>query len=71
MAVATGSGDTAFDLKTQHHKEVFSLFDHIVCSGSDPEVKCGKPAPDCFLVAASRFKDKPSPDKVGTSARIT
>lgn len=46
-------------VKTTNHQELFSLFLHKVCGSSDPEVKNGKPAPDIFLVAASRFKDKP------------
>jgi len=69
MAVATGSSASAFQLKTTKHTQVFGLFDHIVC-GSDPDVKRGKPAPDCFLVAASRFKDEPSPEKVGTKGSL-
>lgn len=43
---------------------MFELFHHRVLGGSDPDVKEGKPAPDIFLVAASRFDDKPNPSKV-------
>jgi len=46
-------------LKTQNHKDLFSNFDFILTCGSDPEVKIGKPAPDAFLVAKSRFKKVP------------
>ncbi|XP_041358666.1 pseudouridine-5'-phosphatase-like isoform X3 [Gigantopelta aegis] len=64
MAIATGSTKYNYDLKTTKHKELFSVFDHVVLSSDDPEVKHGKPAPDCFLVCARRFRDSPAPEKV-------
>ncbi|XP_074657670.1 pseudouridine-5'-phosphatase-like [Tubulanus polymorphus] len=64
MAVATGASTENFELETMHHKKLFALFDHVVLLSSDPEVAKGKPAPDGFLVCASRFKDKPKPEQV-------
>ncbi|KAJ0266869.1 (DL)-glycerol-3-phosphatase 2 [Hirschfeldia incana] len=64
ICIATGTHTRHFDLKTQRHKELFSLMHHVV-RGDDPEVKQGKPAPDGFLAAARRFKDGPvDPHKV-------
>lgn len=64
IATATGSHTQSFELKTSGHKDLFSLFHHCVLSGDDPECKHGKPAPDCFLLAAQRFLDNPDPSKV-------
>ncbi|CAH8275346.1 unnamed protein product [Arabidopsis lyrata] len=64
ICIATGTHTRHFDLKTQRHRELFSLMHHIV-RGDDPEVKQGKPAPDGFLAASRRFEDGPvDPQKV-------
>lgn len=64
IAVATSSSEESVNVKLTKHRELFSLFHHIVTASSDPEVKRGKPNPDIFLVCASRFPDKPNPEKV-------
>lgn len=37
---------------------------------SDPDVKEGKPAPDIFLIAASRFKTPMKPEEVSLLSSI-
>ena len=54
MAVATSSARDVFALKTVRHRDWFATFD-IVVLGDDPLVLRGKPAPDIFLLAASRL----------------
>ncbi|XP_018796392.1 PREDICTED: probable pseudouridine-5'-phosphatase isoform X1 [Bactrocera latifrons] len=61
IALATSSGEHMVEIKVTHHRDVFKLFHHRVCGSTDPEVKAGKPSPDIFLIAASRFLDKPDP----------
>lgn len=63
ICVATSSGEEGVKVKTANHTEVFKLFHHIT-KGSDPEVKQGKPAPDIFLLAATRFEPKAEPSNV-------
>lgn len=64
IALATSSSADSYNLKTQNHQSLFSLFLHKVTGSSDPDVKRGKPNPDIFLVCASRFSDKPLPQEV-------
>ncbi|KAL1475761.1 hypothetical protein MTO96_037051 [Rhipicephalus appendiculatus] len=64
MAIATGSKPSSFNLKMTHHQDFLALFHHTLCLGGEPEVKRGKPYPDIFLVTASKFDEKPPPEKV-------
>jgi len=59
FCLATSSGADMVELKSNQHRELFSLFNHKVCGSTDKEVANGKPAPDIFLVAASRFAVPP------------
>ena len=60
-AVATSSRRTNSCVKMSRHRDLFSLFSHAVYGSDDPAVARGKPDPDIFLVAASRFPEAPSP----------
>ncbi|XP_047542417.1 probable pseudouridine-5'-phosphatase [Vanessa atalanta] len=59
-ALATNSTEQAVRLHATARPKLFGLFHHKV-SVTDPEVFHGKPRPDIYLVAASRFPDKPKP----------
>ncbi|KAK8847777.1 Pseudouridine-5'-phosphatase [Tritrichomonas musculus] len=52
MSVATSCNRTLHALKTQNHRDLFSLFDYEVCGD---EVKHAKPSPDVFQLAASKL----------------
>ncbi|KAK9785681.1 hypothetical protein WJX73_000973 [Symbiochloris irregularis] len=60
ICVATSSHSRHFDSKTTLHKQLFSLFDHIV---TGDQIVRGKPAPDAFLTAAGQYKPAPDPQK--------
>jgi HAD superfamily hydrolase (TIGR01509 family) len=55
IAVATSSTMPSFQHKTEHHRNLFDLFDVIVTTES---VKEGKPRPDIYLEAQVRLNKK-------------
>jgi HAD superfamily hydrolase (TIGR01509 family) len=59
IAVATSSTRSKFELKTSLNKEIFELFDVIIC-GDDAEIKNAKPSPDLFLAAQKHFGNPPA-----------
>ena len=59
VAIATSSRQSNSKLKMSGHPDLFNKFNHKVFGSDDPEVARGKPNPDIFLVAASRFPDPP------------
>jgi len=59
LAICTGSHEKAYDLKTKSHTDLFKIFtDHVLWTADDPEVKIGKPDPQCFQICSSRFFGK-------------
>ncbi|HKQ70650.1 MAG TPA: HAD-IA family hydrolase [Polyangiaceae bacterium] len=59
MAVATSTDRRLFGVKTELHREWFTIFSPIIC-GDDTRITKGKPAPDIFLVAARDLHVSPS-----------
>ncbi|KAH8377803.1 hypothetical protein KR093_007226 [Drosophila rubida] len=60
MCVATSADRKVFVHKASSHCQLMAAFRHFVC-GDDAELVHGKPSPDIFLLAASRFKPRPKP----------
>eukprot|EP00899_Mesostigma_viride_P018774 jgi/Mesvir1/26899/Mv20627-RA.1 len=57
-ALATSSYGAPYRAKVSRHMALFDRFASVTC-GDDPELKKGKPAPDIFLLAASRLGASP------------
>ena len=60
IAVASSSFKDDFNTKTKRHKDFVNQF-NLVVLGDDPDLKNGKPAPDHYLLTASRFVNRPEP----------
>ncbi|GAB1600323.1 pseudouridine-5'-phosphatase-like [Argonauta hians] len=63
IAIATGSCGDKFKLKTEKHRWLLNMFNHVVLA-SDPEVVNSKPAPDIYTICCSRFPNPPPASKV-------
>lgn len=59
IAVATSSTRSKFEAKTTSCRDMFKLFDYIIC-GDDADIKKGKPAPDIFLAAQRKLGNPPA-----------
>lgn len=59
IAVGTSSSIHYFHAKTERHQAWFELFETVV-TADHPEVGAAKPAPDIFLVAASKLGVAPA-----------
>merc|ERR1711892_384659 len=64
FGISTGSSNEAFEQKATNLSDFFDKFAFIVKCGSDLAVKRGKPAPDAYEVARTRFTEPlPPPAK--------
>nr|CAL25799.1 CG5565 [Drosophila melanogaster] len=64
FCIATSSFRKLFKVKAESFKDIFLAFHHVVC-GDDPALGPGrgKPYPDIYLLAASRFNPPADPKK--------
>ncbi|XP_043644075.1 pseudouridine-5'-phosphatase isoform X1 [Drosophila teissieri] len=64
FCIATSSYRKGFKVKAESFKDIFLAFHHVVC-GDDPALGPGrgKPQPDIYLLAASRFNPPADPTK--------
>ena len=58
LAIGTGSSHDLYTLKTSGHRELFNLFDPVVCTDAT-ELRLTKPEPDVFLACAEKFANPP------------
>ncbi len=58
LAIGTGSSHELFTLKTSGHRELFQLFDPVICTDAT-EIRVTKPEPDIFLACAEKFPNPP------------
>ncbi|CAF1225479.1 unnamed protein product [Adineta ricciae] len=58
MAIGTGSSHELYTLKISGHRELFKLFDPVICTETK-EIRLTKPEPDIFLACAEKFPNPP------------
>ncbi|CAG8782438.1 1792_t:CDS:1, partial [Racocetra persica] len=56
LVIATSSSRKNFDVKARNNKDLFNMFDHIIC-GND--VNNGKPEPDIFIKSCEILGNPP------------
>ncbi|CAF1112371.1 unnamed protein product [Rotaria sordida] len=58
IGIATGSRRELYTVKTNNYRELFELFNPIICT-EPMELRLCKPAPDIFLACAAKFPKPP------------
>ncbi|CAJ0595638.1 unnamed protein product [Cylicocyclus nassatus] len=58
MALCSGSRDKTYTPRKENHKWL-DLIPMRLFAGDEPDIKEGKPKPDCFLATMNRFPNKP------------
>ncbi|GJQ87048.1 hypothetical protein Trydic_g6807 [Trypoxylus dichotomus] len=61
MAIASSTTKNLYERKTNVHQDLFKVFHHAICGGTDLPVRGSKPHPDVYIVCAERFQEKPRP----------